>query len=130
MVRHVSAVLRAAQAKGKVIVASAGPIGVKGEPVAYRPRAKSDCRPWTPARKGFEWIRLTGAECEAVEVRTVRVSPIDMDVLTAEEKLQLLHSVSRFGREYGAELLEEYRQDVVEEALREYRGLNERTHRG
>jgi hypothetical protein len=49
-----------------------------------------------------------------------------LDQMTAEEKLQFLHSATPFGREYGAELLEEYRQEI----LREYRGLNERKHRG
>lgn len=69
--RNFSRYLHAAEGRGLVIVASVGPIGMKGEPVEYAPRNRGDSRPWRPKKAWFASYRLTGRECHAVDTRTI-----------------------------------------------------------
>ena len=70
--RNFSRYLHAAESRGLVIVASVGPIGMKGEPVEYAPRhPRGDSKPWRPKNPRFACYRLSGRECHAVDTRTI-----------------------------------------------------------
>ena len=72
MKRNFSRYLHSAEARGLVIVASVGPIGMKGEPVEFAPRhPRGDSRPWRPKDPRFSCYRRSGRECHAVDTRTI-----------------------------------------------------------